>query len=155
MRKYKRIDPIIRFTEKYIPEPNTGCWLWIAGEGPTGYGTFNIPGKPGYKAHRFSYEYFKGSAIGFDVCHKCDTPLCVNPEHLFLGTRKDNMADAVLKGRTLKGIKHPLAVLNEKQVKEIKILLKHKIGLRFIASSYKVHIMTISDINRGATWTHL
>jgi hypothetical protein len=91
--------------DKFIPEPNTGCWLWIGTTHPIGgYGRIKKRIDKNkwvqYEAHRVSYELFKGIIPKYlMVCHKCDTPSCVNPNHLFLGTAKDNMQDMVSKGR--------------------------------------------------------
>jgi hypothetical protein len=80
------------------PEPNTGCWLWSAGMSGEGYGILRF-GTP-KKAHRVAYNAFIGEIPGrLFVCHRCDTPLCVNPDHLFLGTAADNAQDMVRKGR--------------------------------------------------------
>lgn len=87
-----------------IPVTESGCWLWLGAEKGNGYGNVrrrqqNLP------AHRFVWELVSGKAVpaGLDVCHKCDTRLCVNPGHLFLGTRLDNMRDCVAKGRQARG----------------------------------------------------
>ncbi len=86
-----------------VPEPNTGCFLWLGPRTGNGYGAIKI-GKKMCAAHRIVYEEFVGPIPpGLLVCHKCDVPLCVNPAHLFLGTNKDNMLDAARKGRTASG----------------------------------------------------
>lgn len=87
-----------------VPEPNTGCLLW--NHGAHEYGSISIDGKAHY-AHRMSYELHKGPIPhGMVVCHKCDTPGCVNPEHLFISTIAGNNRDKTAKGR------HPFGVRN-------------------------------------------
>jgi len=83
-----------------MPEPNTGCWLWTATTSPPKwYGTISINGLT-RRAHRVAYEAFVGVLPAtLDVLHSCDTPQCVNPEHLSLGTQLDNMRDMRRKGR--------------------------------------------------------
>lgn len=77
----------------------SGCWIWTACRRKTGYGAFGFKGRTEY-AHRAAYQIFIGPIPqGMDVCHKCDIRECANPDHLFLGTRKDNMRDASNKGR--------------------------------------------------------
>lgn len=94
--------------DRCIPEPNTGCWLWTRatmGKNGNEYGTCFLNYKA-IVAHRLSYKTFKGDFDHkLDVCHKCDTPLCINPDHLFLGTHADNMRDCVFKGRNPKMLK--------------------------------------------------
>ena len=82
------------------PEPNSGCWLWTASVRPlSGYGQLRHAGKIRF-AHRVAYEAFRGRIPdGLFVCHHCDTRSCINPDHLFLGTGKDNAQDMIRKGR--------------------------------------------------------
>lgn len=90
-----------KFEKSYMPEPNTGCWLWTLSSNGDGYGIiFKKRKEKKVYAHRFSYQMYKGKIPdGMIVCHKCDTPSCVNPDHLFVGTDGDNVRDCVSKGR--------------------------------------------------------
>lgn len=85
-----------------MPVPGPGCWLWT-GSNNQRYGIVSrlVNGKRRQmRAHRFAFELFVGPIPrGSVVCHKCDTPLCVNPDHLFVGTQADNLRDGILKGR--------------------------------------------------------
>lgn len=86
-----------------VPEPNTGCWLWTKSfsGNPKEYGQASHP-QGHHRAHRLSYEAFFGPIDPkLVVCHKCDTPPCVNPSHLFIGTQLDNMQDRKSKGKYL------------------------------------------------------
>jgi len=80
---------------RYQADPNTGCWLWEGAPNKDGYGRVRS-----VLAHRLFYERFVGSIpSGHVVCHKCDTPPCVNPDHLFVGLQRDNVRDMDSKGR--------------------------------------------------------
>ena len=92
-----------RFWEKVSPEPNTGCWLWT-GSTSGGYGRLmETEERRLVAAHRFSYELHFGDPGDLQVCHHCDTPACVNPQHFFLGTQSDNVQDCLRKGRAYIG----------------------------------------------------
>lgn len=98
-----------RFTAKYRADPATGCWLWTAGKNRDGYGSFwsgvyrhEHPKRSPIMvlAHRWAYEQLVGEVPdGLCVLHACDTPACVNPDHLFVGTQGDNVRDCAAKGR--------------------------------------------------------
>jgi hypothetical protein len=90
-----------RLLRRISIHPLTGCWEWQAGrKNKEGYGDFSIDGAS-KSAHRVSYKEFKGDPVGFVVCHSCDNPPCINPDHLFLGSPKDNVADMMRKGRAV------------------------------------------------------
>lgn len=81
-------------------ERSAGCWLWTAGCQSNGYGTFQVAVGDRRLAHRYSWSVHHGEIpAGLNVLHRCDTPACVRPDHLFLGTQKDNVADMRAKGR--------------------------------------------------------
>lgn len=81
-----------------------GCWEWQKGKTSHGYGTIRTSQKTVGMAHKISWELYRGAVPpGFYVCHSCDNPACVRPDHLFLGTQKDNMQDCSRKGRLASG----------------------------------------------------
>lgn len=105
MANHTRVPLRTRFESKYEPVPFCGCWIWTGTCGRNGYGQIARGGTHGGKAlaHRVAYELFVGPIPdGMHVMHKCDTVCCVNPDHLKLGTRSDNMQDMIDKRRQKK-----------------------------------------------------
>ena len=128
-----------RILSKFILEKDTGCWNW------NGFIDYNGYGKVTYHrmtmgAHRLSYMLFVGDIEkGFDVCHKCDNRKCVNPDHLFLGTRKDNVHDSMSKGRQARGFSLPQTKLSVDDVKSIVNLAKTGDKYENIAKMFNIH----------------
>lgn len=147
---------IERFNSKYIKDVS-GCWLWTASVAGKGYGQIKLPGqRKQMYAHRLSYLIHKGEDPGNkQVCHTCDNPRCVNPEHLFLGTASDNLKDMKSKGRSTFGEKNARAKLTESDVKQIIIMLEAKIPQTKIAKVFDVHQVTISKIRTKIRWQHI
>jgi hypothetical protein len=95
-----------RFFNFVSPEPNSGCWLWAGSCDRKGYGQLRVQPKSLKYATHVSWEIHRGPTNGMHLCHKCDNPNCVNPDHLFLGTQRDNTHDMMKKGRAdISGLK--------------------------------------------------
>lgn len=150
-----------RFWDKVNKNTDTGCWEWIGGKRDGRYGAFKLNGK-NYRPHRLVYEWFNNKKIPNNllICHKCDNPKCVNPEHLFLGTNQDNADDMVKKGRSSngddrKGENNLGNKLKNNDVLEIRKLIKEGLTNIEIAKKYNVHHATISLIRLEKTWNHI
>ncbi len=132
-----------------------GCWVWTAGKNRTGYGRINIAGKNCY-AHRVSWELAHGSPPPDCLLHKCDNPACVRPDHLFEGTRADNVYDMVNKGRarwgTVRGVNHGGAKLTEKNVRAIREDPRTQLC---IAIEYRVSRALVGLIKSRELWSHV
>lgn len=135
-----------------------GCWLWTAHKNEHGYGIKAVEGEQ-YLVHRLSAHVFSGFDINsaLCICHKCDTPACVNPEHLEPGTAKDNMRHMVERNRRTwkKGSEVPNAKLVEDDILIIRERIKRGHTHKAIASDYGVDATTISAISMGRQWAHV
>jgi len=156
------------YSKVLIPEKEDDCMLWI------GAGKNNVNGhmrinRSNIPAYRISYQIFNGIVPdNLEVMHKCDNPMCVRPDHLSLGTHKDNMNDRRIKNRDpmkknevykhqyqkITG-KAPHVKLTSNQVTEIKSLIKEKVPHLKIAKLFKVDASTISNIKTEKTWSHI
>ena len=145
----------VRFSQKHKLNAKTGCWEWTAGLGVQGYGRFKQGGKTRL-AHRVSYAlhvaHIPEAAL---VLHKCDNRKCVNPDHLFIGTQKDNIQDMKAKGRGVVGEASPHAKLTEADVLRIYDLYESGVGTIRLAKMFSITKNLAWLIVRGRTWKHL
>lgn len=169
------LDPttISRFW-KYVTKSTDpdGCWHWAGTCDLAGYGRLNVNHRP-HMAHRLSWIIHNGSIPdGMNVCHRCDNPPCVNPNHLFLGTQRDNIMDCFRKGRARRAkgadtgwYTHPDSMargeangrskVTEEVVMAIRTRYAAGVGPRQLAREYGIHRETIRMIVARRTWTHL
>jgi len=152
---YKRGRSLAETLDAYsVPEPNSGCWIWLGAANKRWHGSLGYQGKI-IGSHRASWLVHRGKIPdGFFVCHRCDVPLCINPDHLFLGQAVDNVRDMLSKGRGTKarGLSHGQNKLSEDDVRSIRSsCLSH----RRIASSYGISCGTVSGIRRRKIWAWL
>lgn len=140
------------------PEPNTGCWLWKGSiAGGTGYGLTRTDGRP-VGAHRLAFALaYGGAPEGRDVCHRCDVRICINPDHLFAGTRAENLADMRRKGRAhdTSGEKNAKAKLTAPQVLEIRRALAAGASSVVLGRQYGVAKQSIASIKHRRSWKHI
>ena len=137
-----------------VDKSDSGCWLWTGMKTINGYGRLKYLGRPA-SAHRFSYKTFKGEIpCGRLVCHKCDVRLCVNPDHLFLGSHKENMNDMVLKKRSAvaKNCKAKLKPCHVKEILRQKKQYYKYYSASELASVYRVSRSTIHRVLSGESW---
>ncbi len=141
------------FEDKVIRKE--GCWEWKGAPGPNGYLNIRYNRKK-IMAHRVSWILYKGNIPdNLWICHSCDNRRCTNPDHLFLGTPKENSEDRDKKLRGLQGSRHHKAKLTEENVMEIKKMLKLGISSQKIAREFCVTDGTIWFIKHEKTWRHL
>lgn len=135
-----------------IPEPNSGCWLWIGTVHHNGYGVTTVNQKQ-WRAHRLSWAVHNRDLRPNEVvCHKCDVPLCINPRHLFVGTYADNNADTHAKGRAPLGENHKNSKLTADIVRQIRTSAESHatLGRRFGVTKE-----AIIAVRKRLVWRHI
>jgi hypothetical protein len=150
-------DRVRSFLDKCIPEPNSGCWLWTGSvwnkKRGVQYGECVTFGKREL-ATRAAYREIGGKTVplGLLIRHTCDTPLCVNPDHLLPGTQQDNADDMRARKRNAVGEQRPDSVLTDQQVREIRSSAETGVKL---AAQYNVSPAMICSIKKRRRWRHL
>lgn len=148
-----------QFNDLVYPEPNTGCFLWAGRCDSKGYG--RLSSRSNHQvAHRQSFEYANGKFdYKFHVLHTCDNPMCVNPDHLYLGDQKQNNIDRDTRGRqkTKRGTEHKLAKITEQDAINIRVryFVIKDISQRHLAKCYGISQRKILDILKGRSWKHV
>ena len=149
-----------RFWQKVKVAGKNDCWEWTGAKDRKSYGKIKIRSirNSPISAHRLSALWagvISDLNDGSDVCHSCDNPSCVNPSHLWRGTRKQNLQDMAQKGRATTGSRNGASVLDEEKVAAIRKMLKTGVPQKKIAQSFGVGVMTVNHIALGRTWRHV
>ncbi len=177
-------DIVEKFNKSYVVDSKTGCWEWVKGKFTLGYGAISVNGKT-MKAHRVSYIIKYGEILdGRLVCHKCDNPSCVNPDHLFLGSTKDNTRDMMAKGRSgvithrsYAGDQNPFfnkkhSIYTKEKIADIHrgegsckaklnddkvkyILENQELGMNALGRMLGVSAASVWQVIHGYSWTHV
>ena len=150
-------DRIQKYT---LPEPNSGCWLWTGACGADNYpritiGSLTDKTKRSVRVSRFVCEAFHGLPDGMHALHKCDNTICINPDHLYAGTAKQNTKDCIERMRRTqikRGSENVMAVLTEEQVLSIRSSSEKGVDL---AEQYGVSQASISLIKNRKVWSHI
>ena len=143
-----------------LNETHGGCWIWLAGENPKGYGIFTLSEhgkKETIYAHRYSWQIKYGRKLPTVVlvCHKCDNPRCVNPDHMFIGNASDNIEDMCNKNRQSRGEQINTCKLSEEKVKQIRAAHTRGISVKDLSALYQVSTANIYCIIKKSTWKHI
>jgi hypothetical protein len=150
----KPADVAERFWKKVAKAGPDDCWLWTSAKISRGYGKFTI-GKKTFAAHRLAFALINSLNPDIYVLHKCDVPLCCNPNHLYAGTNGDNQRDAWARGRqpSRRGAKHPCAKLTESDVAQIRLLYAEtELFQRDLAKMYGINQANVSEIVNRKIW---
>lgn len=138
--------------KRAITVDEDGCWMWPKSRSNGRYGIARAGSVPTVMAHRLSHETFVGPVGDKMVLHRCDKPLCINPEHLFLGSAADNTADMMKKRRHAHGEKSPRAKLSEEQAVAI---WRDERSWQKIATAFGVSKGAVMLIKTRRSWAHI
>ena len=146
-------DLAARFWSKVDRRSDSECWPFTGAQDSHGYGSFKRSTRCTAHAHRLAWELTRGPIPASAVIrHACDTPLCVNPGHLVVGTHADNVADRVARGRSALGERNGRSKLTSA---DVVVIRGSRIANGLLALVYGVTHWTIKDIRKGKTWRHL
>ena len=149
--RFCTVDQLAKFMSKVV-KAESGCWLWQGAKNQYGYGLATYEGKKNQTAHRLSYRIHKGEIQpGLLALHTCDTPACVNPEHLFLGSNKDNMDDCRAKGR----VGRTGAKFTPEDVIAIRAAKAEGKTLKEVAAQFDTTYLTVWVICQRRTWKNV
>jgi hypothetical protein len=152
----KGLDAVFDRFDQKVQRVDEGCWEWL-GWKSNGYGRFKFRGR-NVSATKFSYERFVGEVPeGLLVLHRCDNPGCVRPDHLFVGTSRDNTQDMLAKGRhrAQRGSEHHRAKLDEEKVALIRARVRDGEAQVALAREFGVSAQLVNDIIRRRRWGHV
>jgi hypothetical protein len=168
----RALTPLERFHKRLDKTPGQGpegtCWVWKGSRYVYGYGSLSVDGRL-TRTHRIAWELANGPIPeGMKVLHKCDNPPCCNPEHLFIGTDADNVADKIEKGRgpdmkavslyrqNPAGERNGMAKLTDKEVLEIRAIFAYGVTtLQELADQFNSSVCNIARIVKRRTWRHI
>lgn len=154
MRKNSSPLSTAEIEEWSVPIPESGCWIWIRGADKCGYGKTFVNGRH-QGAHRASYMAFKGEIPqGLEVLHSCDTPACCNPDHLRVGTHKENSGDRAKRNRgaRLAGDLNPSSRLD---IQTVRLIRAHEGSHSSAARRFGVCISTAHSIRTNKSWSDI
>jgi hypothetical protein len=143
---------VVRFWAAIDKNGAGGCWLWTGRKDPDGYGLVNLSGC--HSAHRLAWLLIRGSlpSAGVFLCHSCDVPACCNPDHLFLGTAKDNAEDCVRKGRSRVGERNPQARMTAGVVIDIYRAYQSGQRIKDVAEQFGVTRFAVMRVVHRKNW---
>lgn len=157
MPKFTDKERIEKFWQRVDISDFFGCWEWTAGKTDNGYGRISN-GEREVRSHRFAFELaYRPIPEGLLCLHKCDNKLCCNPNHLYLGTHKDNNRDRSVRNRDSwpRGMNASAAKLTNEDVWKIRVLLAEGLTERKIASKFGVEKTAVHKIKHGKSWGHI